>query len=94
MISEGVSADELARAKGHVRGSLALSVEDANSRMVRLGRQELTGGDHYSVGERIAKIEAVTRQDVLEVAQAVLDGPRVIGAVGPLDESQLEGFVL
>ena len=94
MLAEGVTADELIRAKGHVRGSLALSVEDANSRMVRLGRQELTGGDHYSVGERIARIEAVTRRDVLEVAEAVLAGPRVIGAVGPLDERQLEGFVL
>lgn len=94
MMKEGVGEDELARAKGHVRGSLALSVEDANSRMVRLGRQELTGGDHYSVGERIAKIEAVSRDDVLDVARAVLDGARVIGGVGPFDAADLEEYVL
>lgn len=93
MATDGVAEDELGRAKGHVRGSLALSVEDANSRMVRLGRQELTGGDHYSIGERIAKIEEVTTEDVIAVAKALFEGPRVIGAVGPLGAADLEGFV-
>ena len=44
--AEGIGADELERAKGNMKGSLALSMEDTNSRMVRLGRHELTGIDH------------------------------------------------
>lgn len=90
MMAGGVSEKELERAKGNVRGSMALALEDASSRMVRLGRRELTGGDHLSVDEHLARVEAVTTDSVVEVARAVLDGPRVIGAVGPFDASVLE----
>jgi hypothetical protein len=41
------------RAKGSMRGGLALSLEDSNSRMVRLGRDELAGMPHLSTDERL-----------------------------------------
>ncbi len=93
LVEDGVTAAELERAKGNMRGSLALSLEDANSRMVRLGRDELLGLEHLSVDERIARIEAVTREEVQAVAEEVLTGPRVIGAVGPFDAGDLEEYV-
>lgn len=93
MISKGVADDELERAKGNVRGSLALSLEDANSRMMRLGRQEVTGQEHLSVGERIARLNAVTGEDILSVAADVLQGPRVIAGVGPNDPTELEQYI-
>ncbi len=46
-----------------------------------------------SVDERIARIEAVTREEVQAVAEEVLTGPRVIGAVGPFDAGDLEQYV-
>ena len=55
VVAEGVTADELERAKGSMRGGLALSMEDPNSRMVRLGRDEMTGMPHLSVDARLAK---------------------------------------
>jgi predicted Zn-dependent peptidase len=91
VVSDGITADELRRAKGSIRGGLALAMEDANSRMVRLGRDEMVGAPHLSVDERIARVEAVTLDDVQAVAAEVLTGPRVVGAVGPLDESTLTG---
>lgn len=93
LVEEGVTPAELERAKGNMRGSLALSLEDANSRMVRLGRDELLGLEHLSVDERIARIEAVTREEVQAVAEEVLTGPRVVGAVGPFDAGDLEQYV-
>lgn len=93
MISKGVADDELERAKGNVRGSLALSLEDANSRMMRLGRQEVTGQEHLSVGERIERLNAVTGEDVLSVAADVLLGPKVIAGVGPNDPTELEQYI-
>ena len=88
-----VGDEELGRAKGHVQGSLALSMEDTSSRMNRLGRNELTGLEHLSVDEIVERVEAVTPDDVLDVARSVYGGPYVIGAVGPFQADDLEDHV-
>lgn len=93
MASEPVTDAELERAKGAIRGGIALSMEDTNTRMVRLGRDELVGIPHLSVDEAIAEVEAVTAADILAVASAHFTGPRVIGAVGPFSSSDLERHV-
>jgi len=93
LMSDGVTADELARAKGHIEGSLALALEDTNGRMTQLGREELTGIEHLSVDDTLARIEALTRQDILAAARAIYAGPYVIGLVGPFEESEFEEFV-
>jgi predicted Zn-dependent peptidase len=93
MMETGPTEDELARAKGNVEGSLALSLEDSNSRMSRLGREELTGVEHMSVDEVLARIDAVTVDETIEVARQVYSGPYVLGAVGPFDAADLEEFV-
>lgn len=90
VVSSGITTDELERARGAMRGGLALAMEDAASRMVRLGRAELIGFEHLSVDERIERIEAVTLADVQTVAETMLTGPKVIGAVGPFNNSDLE----
>jgi predicted Zn-dependent peptidase len=93
LTASGLSVDELDRAKGHVQGSLALSLEDPNSRMNRIGRTELTGIEHLSFDEVMERIDAVSLEDALAVAQAVYSGPYVIGAVGPFDDADLASFV-
>ena len=93
VMASGLTPQELERAKGHVRGSLALSLEDSNSRMSRLGRNELTGIDHLSVDDVIANIDAVTLGETIEVAEAMFAGPYVLGAVGPFDADELESYV-
>jgi predicted Zn-dependent peptidase len=93
VVKQGITGEELERAKGAMRGGLALSLEDANSRMVRLGRDELTGAPHYSVDERLAQVDAVTLDDIQDVAAEVMTGPLVMGAVGPFSEGDLDAFV-
>jgi predicted Zn-dependent peptidase len=93
IVEEGISAPELDRAKGNMQGSLALSMEDTSSRMVGLGRHELTGMEHLTLDETVARIEAVTLEDVHEVARAVFTGPRVLGAVGPFTADDLEPYL-
>ena len=93
IVADGISAAELARAKGNMKGGLALSMEDTNSRMVRLGRHELTGVDHLSLDETVARIEGVTLEEIHAVARDVYGGPFVIGAVGPFAASDLEQYV-
>ncbi len=77
-----------------MRGGLALALEDANSRMVRLGRDELAGMPHLSVDERLEKLEAVDLSAVQDVATDLYGADtRVIGAVGPFDAGDLERYL-
>ncbi|HSO49016.1 MAG TPA: pitrilysin family protein [Acidimicrobiia bacterium] len=94
VVADGITPEELERAKGSMRGGLALSLEDPNSRMVRLGRDELSGMPHLSVDERLAKLEAVTLSDVQSIATDLFTGERILGAVGPFDESDLEPYLV
>jgi predicted Zn-dependent peptidase len=88
-----ISEEELERAKGHIQGSLALSLEDADGRMNRLGRNEITGAEHRSVDEIVERVDAVLADDVMDVARVAYGGPYVIGATGPFEASDLEEFV-
>jgi predicted Zn-dependent peptidase len=76
-----------------MRGGLALAMEDPNSRMVRLGRDELAGMPHLSVDERLAKLEAVTLEEVKSIAGELFTGQRMIGAVGPYDDDELDAYL-
>ncbi|MEE8405856.1 MAG: pitrilysin family protein [Acidimicrobiia bacterium] len=94
VVDSGITPEELERAKGSARGGLALSLEDANSRMVRLGRDELAGMPHLSVDERLEKLEAITLENVQSVAVDLYGADtRMIGAVGPFDDSDLEQYL-
>jgi predicted Zn-dependent peptidase len=93
LMEKGITEDELERAKGHVQGSLALSNEDANSRMNRLGRDEITEVEHLGVDETVERIGRVTPEDVVAVAKAAYGGPYVLGAVGPFDDDDLAAHV-
>ena len=46
-----VEAEELQRAKDHLKGSLMLSLENTSSRMSQLARQELTFGRQFTLDE-------------------------------------------
>ena len=85
----GVSDRELDSARGHLRGSLALSLESSGARMHRLGRNEVTLGDVPTLDEVVARIDAVTRVDVARVVDRVLaTGPRTLAVVGPFSEQR------
>ena len=71
--STGCNADaltdaELDAAKGHLTGSLAMSLETSASRMRRLGHAEMVEGDVPSLDELVERIEQlVTADDVSRV---------------------------
>jgi predicted Zn-dependent peptidase len=55
--------------------------------MARIGRSEVTMGEIVPVEEHMARLRAVTTDDVAKVLQRVLAGPRTLAALGPFDES-------
>lgn len=93
LAEEGITEAELEKARGAARGALALAMEDSQSRMVGLGRDEICGMQHYSMDERLERILAVDRRQVVEVARQVLTGPKTLGAVGPFQQSDLTPYV-
>ena len=94
VVDDGITSEELERAKGSMRGGLALALEDSNSRMVRLGRDELAGMPHLSVDERLEKLEGVDLDMVKAVAKEIYGPPtRVMGAVGPFEENELDSYL-
>jgi predicted Zn-dependent peptidase len=87
VVAGGLSDDELDRGKGQLRGSMVLGLEDPSSRMSRLGKAELVYPRLEPVDEILASIEAVSHEDVRQVAMEVLTRPRALAVVGPYDDA-------
>lgn len=81
--ADGLSAEELARGKGQLRGGMVLGLEDSGSRMSRIGKSELLYDAMMSADEVLERIESVTLAEVGELAAEVFSGPEILAMVGP-----------
>jgi predicted Zn-dependent peptidase len=88
-----LNADEIERGKGQMRGATVLGLEDAGSRMTRIGKSETIYGEVLGVDELLARIDAVTEADVRDLAADLLDRPRCLAVVGPFGEHEFDGTV-
>ena len=91
--SSGVRDEEVSRGKGMYKGALVLGLEDTGSRMSRLGKGELLYNDVMSVDEILARVDAVTPDDIRAVAADVLSGPRSLAVVGPFADHDFSDAV-
>ncbi|HXZ32016.1 MAG TPA: pitrilysin family protein [Terriglobales bacterium] len=66
--AEPVPDEELRRSKDQLKGSLMLSLESSTSRMSNLARQEMYFDRFYGMDELLEKIEAVTAEQLQELA--------------------------
>ena len=87
LAAEDASSEEIGRAKEHLKGGLLLSLESMSTRMLRLGRSELNLGRHVPVSEVIARIDAVSKEQVDSVARTLFVPERIaLTVLGPVDE--------
>ncbi|GAA2222646.1 pitrilysin family protein [Herbiconiux moechotypicola] len=93
LASDGITADELARAHGQLSGSAALALEDSDTRMSRLGRSELTLGEFVDLDESVRRLNGVTADDVRELADTISSGTVSIAAVGPIADDAFREVV-
>lgn len=93
-LATSVSEEEVERSKGRFRGGIVMGLEDPASRMGRLGRGELMhDGEILSTDEVIARVEAVTVDDVSKVARDLLRREsRVLTVIGPFAADEFAGW--
>ena len=80
----GVNEKELKSAKDYIRGQMALSFESSDEVAMFYGEQELFYKKILQPEDILKKIEAVNKDDIMKVAQAVLQAPKTnFAVIGP-----------
>lgn len=83
LAENGITEAERERGIGQLSGGIVLGLEDTGSRMSRLGRSELVTGEFVDLDETLARINAVTLDDVRQLAAQLASAPRTITVVAP-----------
>jgi predicted Zn-dependent peptidase len=91
---DGVRPRELGWAKQNLKGNLILALESTVSRASTQARNEFYFGRSIPTEDSIARVEAVTEDDIGHQAERLLDGRflslAVVGNVGKLPVSPAE----
>ena len=69
--------EELTRAKDQLKGNILMGLESSNSRMANLARQEMYFHQFFTAEEVIARIDAVTAEQVQEMARRLFVPDRI-----------------
>ena len=84
--AEGIPAEELRRAKDHMKGSLMLSLESTGSRMSNLARQYMYFDRFHTMDDMVRMTESVTDEDVMTVARDAFRPENLaVTVLGPLE---------
>jgi len=76
LAAQGLTAEELADAKGQVKGQLVLSLESSGARLHRLAGTALFEEPFRTVERMIAEVEAVTQEEVAALAAEYFEPAR------------------
>jgi predicted Zn-dependent peptidase len=82
---ETASEREMARAKAQMRMSLEMAREQPGTRAERLARQIFVFGRPLTQAEVLARLDAITLEDVRRTGAAALGAPPAVSAVGPVE---------
>ncbi len=84
-------AEEVRRAKDHLKGSLMLSLESTSSRMSNLARQQMHFGHFFTLDELAKSVENVTAEDVQRVARTFFNQDQIaLTVLGSLNDFSIE----
>ena len=77
LLKDGLEKGELDRAKRLVKGANVRAMESTDNRLYRLGVNHMLNGSTETLEQRLAKIDAVTEDDVMRVANDLLKFDRM-----------------
>lgn len=82
---DGIRPEELERAREHLKGSIALAMESTSHRMMRLARTQSFHGRIIPLEEVIERVDAVSHEDILDLARTLLAPERfTLAVLGPV----------
>ncbi len=85
-----VGAEELRRAKDHLKGAFMLGLESTTSRMSHLARQHIYFNKFVTMDEILAQVEAVTAEDLQKIAREFFQPERIaLTVLGRIDGFEL-----
>jgi predicted Zn-dependent peptidase len=84
LVDGGVTNEEVARAREHLKGNMTLALESTSNRMSRLARNAIVHGRQISAEEVEERFDAVEKADVNALARELLAGERGLCVLGPL----------
>ena len=88
-LKEPVSESELSRAKELSKGRLLLRMEDSRSVAGWMGGQEILTGRILSVDQVVSIIDAITAEELKQLAQELLVGSQLrLAVVGPVSSDE------
>jgi predicted Zn-dependent peptidase len=91
--AEPATAEELSRAKENLKGRVVLALESTGARMNRLGSEILAGSPLMSLDEVVARIDAVSLEDLASLAHELWDPEHLSAAgIGPDQERYEEAM--
>jgi predicted Zn-dependent peptidase len=83
-MTDGVTAAELQRAKAQLRAGLLMTLESPIARAGQMARHILIHGRPLTLEETLAKVDAVTADDLADFAAGILECMPTLAAIGPV----------
>ena len=74
---EPLAEDELRAAKEQIKGNFLLSMESTDNRMMKLAKNEIYFGRNISAEETVRKIDAISAEDVRELAESMFTPEKI-----------------
>jgi predicted Zn-dependent peptidase len=89
-IKQGITADELTRAKELSKGRLYLRFEDSQNVALWYGSQEILMRQILDIDDVISIVDAITIDELKEVAREIItDSGLNLAVIGPVKEDDL-----
>lgn len=88
LVEEGITEEELVRAKARAKAALIMSQETVAARAAREGRSERLFGRSVKVQEVLEAWERITCADVLRLARQIFVNTPALSVVGPVEEEE------
>jgi len=92
LLREGLEKGELDRAKRLVKGANVRAMESTDNRLYRLGVNHMLNGSTETLEQRLARIDAVTEEDVMRVAEDLLVSDRMNTVVLGKNNRKLKNY--
>ena len=90
--NHGITENELAFSKEHIKGNLFISLESSEARMGRLAKNEVYFGGYIPLKETIREIDRIKKSEVDDIAKDIFENSQdiPITILGKIDKDNIE----